>query len=184
MYSRNRNQVTFHIRLALVFPPSCCKNITFFKDCVILMDILTRANWPVHSPASSFCQSFLPIFGWSLAIHIIGILWIGTQKEVCVKDYFLMSPTPISSASTSKALSKFHWPPINTFLFSPLVANLNKNTLSLILSIFTYITVLHACCIADFKPSLLTPLVSMTFPTKQFAVISPPPSCRFLHSSH
>lgn len=138
------------------------------------MDILTRANWPMHSPASSFCQSFLPIFGWSLVIHIIGILWIGTQKEVCVKDYFLMSPMLISSASTSKALSKFHGPPINTFLFSPSVANLNKNTLSPILSIFTYITVLHACCIAAFKPSLLTPLVSMTFPTKQFAAIFPP----------
>lgn len=69
---------SYKIGIGILTP--CCKNITFFKSCVISIDILARASWPMHLLASSVSSSStLPIFSSNfqmvpLYIHVISIL--------------------------------------------------------------------------------------------------------------
>lgn len=153
-----------------ILAPFICTNTTFFKGCVTFMEILTRVNWPIHSPTSSVSISYtLPIFFptsiiTSLFMHMMHKLWICTQNDMYMKDCFFVLPIPLGSDNTISARSKCHGPRIKVLFFSSSEPNLNKNIFSPMLSTFTSLTVLYTCWIVIFKLSYWLPSCVKFFP--------------------
>ena len=156
-HSKNKILVASHIPLGSEFllPLHALYILSFFRGCVISIEIRTLAYWPMHSPSSSTStSSTFPmvspnILTVSCSIHPTRTLCSCTQKADCVNDYFAISPLPLGSFRTINARSKCQGPRERTRFLSASEANLNMNVLLPKLSTLNPSAIFQTCCNAD-----------------------------------
>lgn len=125
--NKNLGSLSYWTPIGVLTPSFCWQNRIFVSGLVMSTKILTRTIGHRHSLISSVCTSSTfsirdPSFSITyFSIHIRSTLCSCTHNEVFKKDCFFISPIPVSSVKTIKALSKCQGPLVNTFFsFLPL----------------------------------------------------------------